>query len=115
MTGKSSKKKRIMKKAFMVWLLILQHLFSFCQPVNKDGDGHNDRLKAIPMGIREFKYFTIYNRWGTLVFQTSDPSKDWDGTLNGQLQPTGVFVWMAAGVDYQGALIQRKGTTILIR
>ena len=80
-----------------------------------NGDGHNDYLKAIPMGIREFKYFAVYSRWGAQVFQTADPSKGWDGTINGQLQPAGPFVWMAAGVDYQGNLIQRKGTTILIR
>lgn len=80
-----------------------------------NGDGHNDRLKPIPIGIREFKYFVVYNRWGQRVFQTSDPNNGWDGTLNGQMQTTGAFVWMAAGVDYKGSLIQRKGTVLLIR
>ncbi|HEV3324446.1 MAG TPA: gliding motility-associated C-terminal domain-containing protein [Puia sp.] len=80
-----------------------------------NGDGHNDLLKAIPIGIRDFKYFVVYNRWGQRVFQTADPAIGWDGTLNGQSQSTGAFVWMAAGVDYKGTLIQRKGTTILIR
>jgi len=80
-----------------------------------NGDGHNDLLRAIPIGIRDFKYFVVYNRWGQRVFQTADPAIGWDGTLNGQLQSTGAFVWMAAGVDYKGTLIRRKGTTILIR
>jgi gliding motility-associated-like protein len=80
-----------------------------------NGDGHNDLLRAIPIGIRDFKYFVVYNRWGQRVFQTADPAIGWDGTLNGQMQGTGTFVWMAAGVDYKGTLIQRKGTTILIR
>ena len=80
-----------------------------------NGDGHNDLLRAIPMGIREFRYFVVYNRWGVRVFQTTDPAVGWDGTLGGQPQPSDTFVWMAAGVDYQGHLIERKGTTILIR
>jgi gliding motility-associated-like protein len=80
-----------------------------------NGDGHNDVLRAIPMGIREFRYFVVYNRWGVRVFQTTDPTIGWDGTIGGQAQPSDTFVWMAAGVDYDGNLIQRKGTTILIR
>ena len=80
-----------------------------------NGDGHNDVLRAIPLGIREFKYFAVYNRWGALVFRTADPLIGWDGTLGGQSQPSDTFVWMAAGLDYQGNLIERKGTTILIR
>jgi len=67
------------------------------------------------MGIREFRYFVVYNRWGARVFQTTDPSVGWDGTVGGQPQPSGAFVWMAAGVDYDGNPIERKGTTILIR
>lgn len=80
-----------------------------------NGDGHNDVLRAIPRGIRDFKYFAVYNRWGQLVFRTTDPSKGWDGTIQGQAQAAGVFVWMAAGIDLQGNLIERKGTTVLIR
>jgi hypothetical protein len=30
-------------------------------------------------------------------------------------QPAGVYVWMAAGVDYQGVMLQRKETVIVIR
>ena len=49
-----------------------------------NGDGLNDLLKAIPYGIREFKYFALYNRWGEMVFKTTDPAKGWDGNINGK-------------------------------
>jgi len=36
-----------------------------------NGDGKNDVLKAIPVGIKKFLYFSIYNRWGQRIFFTT--------------------------------------------
>jgi gliding motility-associated-like protein len=80
-----------------------------------DGNGHNDILKVIPIGVKELKYFAVYNRWGKQVFYTKNQSTGWDGTINGKKQDTGTYVWMAAGIDYKGNIIDRKGTVILIR
>jgi gliding motility-associated-like protein len=80
-----------------------------------NGDGHNDILKVIPYGIRQLQYFAIFNRWGQRIFYTENPSQGWDGTINGQPQPSGPFVWMASGIDLNGRLIERKGSTVLIR
>jgi gliding motility-associated-like protein len=80
-----------------------------------NGDGHNDILKAIPVGIHVFNFFIVYNRWGQEVFRTSDPQRGWDGVINGAPQRTATFVWMAAGIDFEGHLIQRKGTVLLIK
>jgi len=57
-----------------------------------NNDGNNDILKDIPIGIKKFNYFIIYNRWGNRVFYTTDFSRGWNGKLNEQLQPTAVFV-----------------------
>jgi gliding motility-associated-like protein len=62
-------------------------------------------------------YMAIYNRWGAKVFETTDPNLGWDGTSNGQPQPTGAFVWYAR---YQpqgshGGEVLEKGTLMLIR
>jgi gliding motility-associated-like protein len=78
-------------------------------------DGLNDILKPIPVGIATFNYFRIYNRWGQLVYNTSDFSKGWDGTFNGVQQASGTFVYTAEGTDYKGNKIFRKGTVVLIR
>ncbi len=80
-----------------------------------NGDGHNDVIRAIPVGLRDFKYFNIYNRYGQMVFSTADPSKGWDGIIGGNPQPTATFVWQAEGVDYKGNAVRRKGFVILIR
>lgn len=84
------------------------------QGFTPDGNGINDVLKAVPAGIREFHYFRVYDRWGRLVFATTDPGIGWDGKINGSVQSTGTYVWMAEGVDYRGNILFRKGTTIII-
>lgn len=77
-------------------------------------DGRNDLLKAIPIGIKQFKYLVVYNRWGEQVFYANHPSKGWDGMVNGVPQ-SGTYVWKAAGFDYLGNSIQRKGALTVIR
>lgn len=80
-----------------------------------NGDSRNDVLKAIPVGIRTFNYFRIYDRWGTLIFSTTDPAIGWDGRIKGAAQPTATYVWMAEGIDYTGKVVRRKGSVIIIR
>lgn len=79
-----------------------------------DGNGLNDILKVISIGMKEFHFFRIYNRYGQLLFSTNDPNKGWDGTIKGKPQNSGTYVWMAEAVDYRGNLIQRNGTSIII-
>lgn len=80
-----------------------------------NGDGHNDVLHAKPVGIRDFKYFAVFSRWGQRVFYTTDPAVGWDGRTGGQYVNGATYVWMAAGTDYRGVLIERKGTVVLVR
>jgi gliding motility-associated-like protein len=80
-----------------------------------NGDGLNDFAVVIPAGIKELKYFSIYNRWGELVFTTKDYTKGWNGIYKGIPQDGNAFVWIAMGIDYNGNTISRKGTVTLIR
>ncbi len=47
-----------------------------------NGDGVNDVFKAEGDGITIFEMM-IYDRWGQLVFQSTDINKGWDGKVNG--------------------------------
>ncbi|SFP99915.1 PKD domain-containing protein [Parafilimonas terrae] len=78
-------------------------------------DGLNDVEKPILVGIKSFKYFGVYNRWGQRVFFTEQQGKGWDGTWNGTPQPAGTYVFIALGTDYTNKEILRKGTFVLIR
>jgi gliding motility-associated-like protein len=80
-----------------------------------NNDFKNDVLRAVPVGIKQFLYFRMYNRWGQMIFQTTDAQKGWDGNINGLLQTSGTYIFTTEGIDYTGKIIFRKGTTVLIR
>ena len=80
-----------------------------------NGDGRNDIFRPIPVGISVFKYFRVFNRYGQLMFQTTQPKQGWDGTYNGGPALQGTYVWEVDGIDYQGKTISKKGTVILLR
>ncbi len=80
-----------------------------------NGDGTNDILKPILVGIKELKYFAVFNRYGQLVYKTNVHGQGWDGKFNGDMQNTGGFAWMVEGIDYKGNTITRKGMAVLIK
>lgn len=80
-----------------------------------NGDGLNDRIKPILAGIKDLIYFRIYNRWGNLMYSANEDGPGWDGSYGGQMQPSGTYVYIAHARDYNGKLIERKGTIVLIR
>lgn len=80
-----------------------------------NNDGRNDLLRPIAVGIKTIQNFSIYNRWGQLVFTTSINGYGWDGKINGQVQSTNTFVWSAQATDYTGKIYFQKGIVTLIR
>jgi gliding motility-associated-like protein len=80
-----------------------------------NGDGRNDVIRPVLVGIKELTWFRVYNRWGQLVFSTSQNGKGWDGTLGGKAQTSENFVYMVQAVDYLGRTIFKKGNFVLVR
>lgn len=80
-----------------------------------NGDGRNDRFTPFPVGVKSYKYFRIFNRWGQLVFSTSTLHHGWDGKFQGVEQPNGVYVWMIEGITKDNRVITKKGTVAIIR
>ncbi len=78
-------------------------------------DNNNDMLRPILVGIRELKHFTVFNRYGEIVFKTSIQKAGWDGRIKGKMQNTGAYVWTAEAVDFKGNVLTRKGMAILIK
>jgi gliding motility-associated-like protein len=80
-----------------------------------NNDGLNDYLKPIPVGIKDFKYFRIYNRWGQMIFELKSNKLGWDGKINGKIQSTQTVVWMAEGKGIDNRNYIQKGTCVLLR
>lgn len=77
--------------------------------------GRNNELRPKAVGISNLDYFRVFNRWGQMVFHTSQINRGWDGRINGVLQNHGTYVWMISGTDYTGKKVIKKGTATLIR
>ena len=78
-------------------------------------DGRNDILRPILFGIKELRYFRVYNRWGEMIFETRTPNAGWDGTSHGTLLANQAVVWVAEGIGLDGRTYLRKGTSICIQ
>lgn len=81
-----------------------------------NGDGLNDVFGVANAVEAENLEFTVYNRWGQLVFKTTNWKQGWDGRVNGVPQPTSVFVWLLRYTDRDTKQRrEQKGTVALIR
>jgi gliding motility-associated-like protein len=81
-----------------------------------NGDGVNDYLYPLNALKAVDLQFRVYNRWGQMIFETTNWLNKWDGTMSGHPQPAGVYVWTLAYTDPDtGKRIVQKGTSVLIR
>lgn len=81
-----------------------------------NGDGKNDIFRIPPSTPQQIKHFSVFDRWGTRVFITTDGSQGWNGTYNSMPQPAGTYVWQIEYKDLlTGKTVLAKGTVVLIR
>jgi gliding motility-associated-like protein len=79
------------------------------------GDGNNELFRPVALGIKYLENFSIFSRWGLLLYSTNKIGAGWDGTYKGAKQNPGTYVWQASAVDYKNQKVFKKGTVILIR
>jgi gliding motility-associated-like protein len=80
-----------------------------------NNDGKNDVYKPLIFGNVKQYAFSIYNRYGQVVFKTTDLQKGWDGKLSGRAQNGNAFIWIC---DYQfedNIKRVKKGSVMLVR
>ncbi|MEP6700936.1 MAG: gliding motility-associated C-terminal domain-containing protein, partial [Bacteroidota bacterium] len=59
--------------------------------------------------------FSIYNRLGQKVFESTDINQGWDGRFKGVLQPMDVYAYTLDIEFTDGSKTTRKGDITLIR
>ncbi len=79
-----------------------------------NNDGLNDRFEFKGIFIEKF-HVKIYDRWGSLVFESYDINNSWDGTFQGQPASDGVYVYIAKGTDINNKVISLSGSVSLVR
>jgi gliding motility-associated-like protein len=81
-----------------------------------NGDGLNDFLYPLNAFKADNLEFKVYNRLGQLVFHSNDWTQKWDGTVKGDPQDAGIYVWTLKYILRDtGKHIFMKGSTVLIR
>ncbi|MDR1563114.1 MAG: gliding motility-associated C-terminal domain-containing protein [Dysgonamonadaceae bacterium] len=63
--------------------------------------GVNDEFRISYRSVVSFRA-SIFNRWGNLLYRWTDPSKGWDGRVNGKLVPTGAYYVIVEYTDAKG-------------
>ena len=80
-----------------------------------NGDGKNDVFRARVFGkVKKFE-LSVYNRWGQVIYHTTEPSKGWDGKVATFSQLTAIFVWTCRYQLEGEKEAFRKGTVTIVR
>lgn len=77
-------------------------------------DGANDVLYVRGSGIEEM-ILKIYNRWGEVIFETTDQDIGWDGTYKGKEQPMESYGFVLDVTFIDGTSLHKSGNVTLLR
>ena len=81
---------------------------------NEDLNNDNLVIHGV-VGCVETYNFSVYDRWGEMVFDTSDPLIYWDGTYKGKAMNTGVYFYKLIAIKIDGTTVNLSGNTTLVR
>ncbi|MFZ5551935.1 MAG: PKD domain-containing protein [Bacteroidota bacterium] len=81
-----------------------------------NGHGPNEIFKPIVRNLSYYEFY-IFNRWGELIFHTTDTEAGWDGTYKGAKCPVDVYVWKIKYSDYlnEDEVTKKYGHVTLVR
>lgn len=78
--------------------------------------GVTTTFKPVGLYISKEDYsFMIFNRFGQMIFQTSDPNEGWTGATKNGSAEGGVYIYLIRYKSADGELTERKGSVTLIR
>ena len=83
-----------------------------------DNDGINDLWKAFTVQECWSKWeLTILNRWGGVIWYSTNPSDEWDGTFkdNGEYVQNGMYVYKLKALTTNINYVNKNGYIMVIR
>lgn len=75
-----------------VLIVVVNELLQVPNVFSPNGDDKNDQLQIFHQGIINVKYLRIYNRWGQVVYETTNLDQWWDGKYKGEIQENNIYV-----------------------
>lgn len=95
--------------------IINEHKVDVPTAFTPNGDGNNDTVFVRGWGIKNLLLFQVFNRWGQILFETSDLRQGWDGTYKNLPQNAETYVFVVSVEYYGGTTESKKGYITLIR
>ena len=99
--------------------LYVREVFAFYVPnaFTPNGDGRNDRfgMEGVSIDDKGFE-MNIFNRWGELVFTTTNPTEKWNGRINneGDILDSDIFTYSIVVKDKRGTYYKKNGIVALL-
>ena len=90
-------------------------LLVFPNAFSPNNDGLNDLFRLKYPGLVADYQLQVFNRWGQMIFSSSDPYGAWDGKFAGEPQPAGTYIWIARYTGRDGKKQVLNGSVVLIR
>ena len=98
--------------------VIVDNEFAFFIPstFTPNNDGLNEVYKPILVGVKEIE-FTIYDRWGSVVFETNELQHGWNGKKRNNLDncPIGTYIYKIRAKDYLNEFHFYSANVYLVR
>lgn len=79
-----------------------------------NGDGINDEFRVVYRSLKNFHCW-VYNNWGKLVYEWTDPAKGWDGKINGRDAAPSAYFYIIRAEGTEGKIYKLKGDINLFR
>ena len=79
-----------------------------------NGDGANEEFRVLYKSLASFKC-EVFNRWGKPVYTWNDPSKGWDGRINGRPAAEGAYYYVIRATGTDGVQYKLSGDINLVR
>jgi gliding motility-associated-like protein len=80
-----------------------------------NGDATNDVLNFYSLYMSRLEHFTVFDRWGSVVFATQSMTEGWNGLINGVPAPQGVYTYQVMGFDQLDVAMNKQGAVMLVR
>lgn len=92
---------------------IVQNVAEVPTAFSPNGDGKNDRLYVRGYNIESIE-FKIFNRWGQLVYESTDITEGWDGQHNGKTAEMDAFAYQVNVVFRDGETKTLQGNVTIL-
>lgn len=79
-----------------------------------DGDGLNNIWFPVSYDIKKIE-FTIYNKWGQKIYESTDNLFGWDGSFQGKPCPNDVYVYFIKWTSFDDKVSSKFGQITLFR